>query len=39
MAMPLARELALAPTLEDAAVTFGICISTLWHKRKQHNLD
>jgi NtrC-family two-component system response regulator AlgB len=33
------RVLALAPTLEDAAVTLGICISTLWHKRKRYNLD
>jgi hypothetical protein len=29
----------LAPTLEDAAVTLGICISTLWHKRKRYHLD
>jgi NtrC-family two-component system response regulator AlgB len=33
------RVLALAPTLEDAAVTLGICISTLWHKRKRYHLD
>ena len=33
------RVLALAPTLEDAAATLGICISTLWHKRKRYHLD
>jgi NtrC-family two-component system response regulator AlgB len=33
------RVLALAPTLEDAAVTLGICISTLWHKRKRYHFD
>jgi two-component system, NtrC family, response regulator AlgB len=33
------RVLALAPTLEDAAVTLGICIATLWRKRKRYHLD
>ena len=33
------RVLALVPTLEDAAVTLGICISTVWHKRKRYHLD
>jgi two-component system, NtrC family, response regulator AlgB len=33
------RVLALAPTREDAAATLGICVSTLWHKRKRYHLD
>jgi two-component system, NtrC family, response regulator AlgB len=33
------RVLALAPTLEDAAATLGICIATLWRKRKRYHLD
>jgi NtrC-family two-component system response regulator AlgB len=33
------RVLALAPTFEDAAATLGVCISTLWHKRKRYHLD
>jgi NtrC-family two-component system response regulator AlgB len=33
------RVLALSPTLEDAAATLGICISTLWHKRKRYHLN
>ena len=33
------RVLALAPTLEDAAATLGICVSTLWHKRKRYHLN
>jgi two-component system, NtrC family, response regulator AlgB len=33
------RVLALAPTLEDAAVTLGICIATLWRKRKRYHFD
>jgi two-component system, NtrC family, response regulator AlgB len=31
--------IALAPTLEDAAATLGIATSTLWRKRKRHQLD
>jgi two-component system, NtrC family, response regulator AlgB len=33
------RVLALAPTLEDAAATLGICIATLWRKRKRYHID
>jgi NtrC-family two-component system response regulator AlgB len=33
------RVLALEPTLEDAAATLGICVSTLWHKRKRYHLN
>jgi NtrC-family two-component system response regulator AlgB len=33
------RVLALAPTLEDAAATLGICIATLWRKRKRYHLE
>jgi two-component system, NtrC family, response regulator AlgB len=29
------RVIALAPTLEDAAATLGICVATLWRKRKR----
>jgi NtrC-family two-component system response regulator AlgB len=33
------RVLALAPTFEDAAATLGICISTLWHKRRRYHIE
>jgi len=33
------RVLALAPTLEDAAATLGICVATLWRKRKRYHFD
>jgi NtrC-family two-component system response regulator AlgB len=35
----IARVLAESRTLEDAALTLGINISTLWRKRKRHKLD
>jgi len=28
-----------APTLEDAAETLGINVSTLWRKRKRYKID
>jgi NtrC-family two-component system response regulator AlgB len=33
------RVLALAPTLEDAAANLGICVATLWRKRKRYHFD
>ena len=33
------RVLAESPTLEDAAATLGINVSTLWRKRKRYELD
>jgi two-component system, NtrC family, response regulator AlgB len=35
----IARVLANSQTLEDAATTLGINISTLWRKRKRYKLD
>jgi len=35
----LRRVLVLAPTLEDAAATLGIGITTLWRKRRRYHLD
>ena len=33
------RVLAESPTLEDAAETLGINVSTLWRKRKRYKID
>jgi len=33
------RVLEESPTLEDAAATLGINVSTLWRKRKRYKLD
>src|ERR1700691_4124615 len=33
------RVRALAPTLEDAAANLGICVATLWRKRKRYHFD
>jgi NtrC-family two-component system response regulator AlgB len=35
----IARVLANRRTLEDAAITLGINVSTLWRKRKRYKLD
>jgi NtrC-family two-component system response regulator AlgB len=35
----IARVLAESPTLEDAAETLGINVSTLWRKRKRYAID
>jgi two-component system, NtrC family, response regulator AlgB len=35
----IARVLAESPTLEDAAETLGINVSTLWRKRKRYQID
>jgi hypothetical protein len=34
-----ASSLAESPTLEDAAETLGINVSTLWCKRKRYKID
>jgi len=33
------RVLAESPTLEDAAETLGINVSTLWRKRKRYKIE
>jgi len=35
----IARVLAVSRTLEDAALTLGINVTTLWRKRKRYKLD
>jgi two-component system, NtrC family, response regulator AlgB len=35
----IVRVLANSRTLEDAAITLGINVSTLWRKRKRYRLD
>jgi NtrC-family two-component system response regulator AlgB len=35
----IVRVLAQSPTLEDAAATLGIDVSTLWRKRKRYKID
>ncbi|MBF6569365.1 MAG: sigma-54-dependent Fis family transcriptional regulator [Candidatus Binataceae bacterium] len=35
----IVRVLAQSPTLEDAAATLGIDVSTLWRKRKRYRID
>jgi NtrC-family two-component system response regulator AlgB len=35
----IARVLAESPTLQDAAETLGINVTTLWRKRKRYKLD
>ena len=35
----IVRVLAESPTLEDAAETLGINVSTLWRKRKRYKID
>jgi NtrC-family two-component system response regulator AlgB len=35
----IVRVLAESPTLEDAAETLGINVSTLWRKRKRYKIE
>jgi NtrC-family two-component system response regulator AlgB len=35
----IVRVLAESPTLEDAAETLGINVSTLWRKRKRYEIE